>query len=99
MTAVPAQAQDVTLRPPTPGDAPACGRICYEAFSAIARHHNYPEDFASAEAGIGLVSHLIGWPGIYGVVAERDGQVVGSNFMDERSSIAGIGPITVDPTI
>jgi hypothetical protein len=25
--------------------------------------------------------------------------VVGSNFMDERSAIAGIGPITIDPTV
>jgi hypothetical protein len=30
-------------------------------------------------------------------VAERDGEIVGSNAMDERSEIAGIGPITVSP--
>jgi predicted N-acetyltransferase YhbS len=38
-------------------------------------------------------------PHIYGVVAELDGRVVGSNFVDERSIIAGIGPITVDPSV
>jgi N-acetylglutamate synthase-like GNAT family acetyltransferase len=38
-------------------------------------------------------------PHIYGVVAELDGRVVGSNFIDERSIIAGIGPITVDPAV
>jgi hypothetical protein len=30
-------------------------------------------------------------------VAEIDGRVVGSNFLDERNVIAGLGPITVDP--
>ena len=38
-------------------------------------------------------------PGFYGIVAERDGRIVGSNFADQRSSIAGIGPITVDPEV
>jgi hypothetical protein len=40
---------------------------------------------------------LIAHPGFYGVVAEQDGRVLGSNFLDERSPIGGIGPITVDP--
>ncbi len=35
--------------------------------------------------------------GIYSVVAESQGKIVGSNCMDERSPIAGIGPITIDP--
>jgi predicted N-acetyltransferase YhbS len=30
-------------------------------------------------------------------VAESEGRIVGSNCLDERSLIAGIGPITVDP--
>jgi hypothetical protein len=34
---------------------------------------------------------------VYAVVAEKDGQVIGSNFLWETSSIAGIGPITVAP--
>jgi hypothetical protein len=32
-------------------------------------------------------------------VAEVDKEIVGSNFLDERSVIAGIGPITVDPSV
>ena len=40
---------------------------------------------------------MAGHPGFYGVVAQRDGRIVGSNFLDERSRIAGLGPITVDP--
>ena len=38
-------------------------------------------------------------PKFYSVVAEIDGRIVGSNFLDERNSIAGVGPITVDPTV
>ena len=40
---------------------------------------------------------LLSHPNFYSVVAERDGKIVGSNFLDERGPIAGVGPITVDP--
>ena len=89
---------DVTLRAGRPDDAPVVGQICYDAFCAIADQHNYPHDFPSADVAGGLVSYLLGHAGFYSVVAERDGQVVGSNFLDERSQIAGVGPITVDPS-
>jgi GNAT superfamily N-acetyltransferase len=42
---------------------------------------------------------LFSHPGFYAVVAEIDGKIVGSNVLDERTSIAGVGPITVDPQI
>jgi len=38
-------------------------------------------------------------PGFYCVVAESDGCMVGSNCLDERSAVAGVGPITVDPSV
>lgn len=87
----------LTLRPGTTHDAESCGRICHSAFYAIAEKHGFPSDIPSAEVGIGLVSMLLGHPGFYSVVAESDGRIVGSNFLDERSLIAGIGPITIDP--
>jgi hypothetical protein len=34
---------------------------------------------------------------VWGVVAEIDGRIDGSNFLDERDPIRGVGPITVDP--
>jgi len=43
---------------------------------------------------------LGGWiphPEVWGVVAEVDGRIVGSNFLDERDPIRGVGPITIDP--
>jgi predicted N-acetyltransferase YhbS len=90
---------DVKLRPGTPDDAEACGRICYDAFAAIAAAHGYPCDFPSPAVATGLASSLLAHPGIFGVVAESDGAVVGSNFLDERAVIAGVGPITVDPAV
>jgi predicted N-acetyltransferase YhbS len=36
-------------------------------------------------------------PSVGGVVAVVGGRVVGSNFLDERGPIRGVGPITVDP--
>jgi predicted N-acetyltransferase YhbS len=90
---------DLTLRPATTEDAPELGRICYDAFGAISAQHNFPHDLPSPEAAVGLVSLLVSHPGFYGVVAERGRQVVGSNFLDERSTVAGIGPITVDPHV
>ncbi len=89
---------DLKLRPGRPDDVETCGRICYEAFATIARKHNFPPDI-TPEAAVGLLSMLLGHPGFYSVVAETDGQVVGSNFLDERSPITGVGPITVDPAI
>jgi GNAT superfamily N-acetyltransferase len=90
---------NVTLRHGTIEDAEQCGIICYNAFKAIAKQHNFPPDFPSPESAISVLSEFLAHPKIYGVVAELDGKVVGSNFVDERAAIAGIGPITVDPAV
>ena len=89
----------VTLRPGTPEDAKQCGEICYRAFRTISEEHNFPPDFPSPEVAIAFLSEFMAHPKIYGIVAELDGRIVGSNFVDERSIIAGIGPITVDPAV
>src|SRR3989475_12766237 len=87
----------LTLRRAAPADAAACGVIDYEAFEAIAEQHGFPPDFPSPEMATGVCAMLPAHPGIYGVVAELDGQIVASNFLDERSAIAGIGPIPASP--
>ena len=87
------------LRPIAPADVPAAGAICYEAFRSIADQHNFPPDFPDRDVATGLFSELAAWPGVYGVVAELDGKVAGSNFVDERAPIVGLGPITVDPAV
>jgi GNAT superfamily N-acetyltransferase len=88
----------VELRPIEPDDRDATARIVYDAFAGIADHHRFPRDFPTLEAATGLVDIFISHPSIWGVVAERDGTIVGSNFLDERGPVRGVGPITVDPT-
>jgi predicted N-acetyltransferase YhbS len=89
--------RDVVVRTAMPEDAPSCGQICYDAFSSINSAHGFPCDFPGPEACSGLLSMMFSSPGIYGVVAETDGRIVGSNVLDERSVIRGVGPITIDP--
>ena len=87
---------ELTIRRATPEDAPAAGVICYQAFYDINTAHNFPPDLPSPEAGIGILAMMFSHPGFYCVVAESGGRIIGSNCLDERSPIAGIGPITVE---
>jgi len=86
----------VELRAIEPADAPECARIVYEAFGGIHDHHRFERDFPTLEAAEQLTGAFIAHPSIWGVVAESDGRVVGSNFIDLRGAIRGLGPITVD---
>jgi GNAT superfamily N-acetyltransferase len=89
----------LVLRRGAASDAAIAGDIAYRAFKAIADAHNFPPDFPSGEMAAGAIASLIGHPGFYDVVAEADGRIVGSNFLDERNPISGVGPITVDPAV
>lgn len=85
------------IRATTPSDAEACGRIIYEAFKEIADRHGFPPDFPDTEVATELAKALIANPSVFGIVAEEDGRVVGSNFLKEGDAIRAVGPITVDP--
>ncbi|MGH7045081.1 MAG: GNAT family N-acetyltransferase [Stellaceae bacterium] len=87
----------ITLRRGALADAEACGRIAFEAFKTISSAHNFPWDFPTPDTAVELMRTLLTHPGFYPVVAEEGGAVIGSNFVDERGPIAGIGPITVAP--
>ena len=89
----------ITTRIARPEDAQACGQICYDAFSSINEAHGFPCDFPSPEVAKGLLSMMFSTPDFYCLVAESAGRVIGSNCLDERGIIAGIGPITVDPGV
>jgi len=95
---LPTQAMAVTIRPAQKEDAAACGQICFDAFSTVSKAHGFPSDVPSPEAAVGLLTMLFSAPGFYCTVAEADGRILGSNCMDERAAICGIGPITIDPT-
>ena len=90
---------DIQIRPATPEDAEACGRIIYEAFKGVAERHNFRPDFPSAAAGTQLAQLFINDPKVFGVVAESGGRIVGSNFLSEWDPIRAVGPITIDPNL
>ncbi len=87
----------LTLRPASEADVPGCGRVCYQAFNSIAANHGFPPEYPSVDLATTLVSELIEHPGFFALVAEYDGRIVGSSFLDERSAIVGVGHVTVAP--
>lgn len=97
--AVGAENRILKLRTGNSEDAQACGEICYEAFKIIGEQHNFSSDFTAVDAAQDLISRLFARSDIYAVVAEVDGQIVGSNFLWEEQIVAGIGPLTVVPKI
>lgn len=80
-------------------DAAMAGQFIFEAFKGIAETHNFPMDFPSVEAGRGFAEMWIAHPKVYGVAADENGRLVGSNFLTEFDEIRGVGPITVDPAV
>jgi predicted N-acetyltransferase YhbS len=93
----PQKLQTISIRRAKPEDAPECGRICYEAFRKVNSDHNFPPEMPAPEMGLLVLQMMFSHPSFFCVVAEAQGKVIGSNCLDERSSIFGIGPITVDP--
>jgi GNAT superfamily N-acetyltransferase len=91
--------EKLVLRKARAGDAAILGDICYRAFSTLANSHGFVPDIPDAAAAMGMMTGLIAHDGFFNVVAELDGRIVGSNFLDERGPICGVGPITVDPSI
>jgi predicted N-acetyltransferase YhbS len=87
----------VIIRAAVDADWVDAGRICYEAFAALADRHGFPHDFPTVAAAAEPIRWMINHPRIFSIVAEKDGRVIGSNHMDERGTISAIGPITVDP--
>jgi GNAT superfamily N-acetyltransferase len=89
---------DASIRPAESKDLDACARVCYRAFRAIAQRHGFPPDFDSEESARLALATFDSNPLTYGVVAERGGEIVGSTFIHDRRPVAGVGPVTVDPS-
>ncbi len=90
---------NIQIRSMKQEDAETCGRICYKAFKTVADRHNFRPDFPRPEFAIQLAQFFIANPQVFGVVAESDGRIVGSNYLWEYDAIRAVGPITVDPKI
>jgi GNAT superfamily N-acetyltransferase len=89
---------EILVRRATADDADSCARIFYDAFESIAGRHGFPVEPPSREFTHFTVSQMLAGEASVGLVADRDGEVLGSAFVDERASIAGVGPVTVDPS-
>ena len=87
----------IQIREMKPEDAEKCGGIVYEAFKNIAEKHNFRPDFPTPEAGIELTQSFVASTQVFSIVAERDGEIIGSNHLWEYDAIRAVGPITVDP--
>jgi GNAT superfamily N-acetyltransferase len=85
------------LRTGSLADAERLGVICYEAFKQIAEQHRFPPDFPAPAVATDLMRMMLSRNNIHAVVAETDGRPVGSNFLWEGGTVAGVGPITIDP--
>lgn len=94
-----AVAEGVTLREIRPEDAGACAQIVFDAFGGIHDYHRFPRDFPALDVAAGIMAMWIPHPAIWGVVAEMNDRIVGSNFLDEPDPIRGVGPITVNPEV
>jgi predicted N-acetyltransferase YhbS len=74
-------------------------RICFRAFRGVHDKHSFPRDIPSPELAVDIVGMMVERGDFYGVVALMDGKPVGSNFISLKDTVAGLGPITVDPSI
>ena len=88
------------IRPVEENDVEVCGKIGYQAHKAISSSHGYPSEQPSEEYAIGLIKMILGNPNSFGVLAERQGKILGSIFLHKfpPSPVAVIGPLTVHPS-
>lgn len=84
------------IRAATLEDVNACGEIIHKAFTTIATKHNFNPDFSDLEVAKFVTQMNIEDPLTFSVVAEKNGKILGSNFLDMRDGIYGVGPISVD---
>jgi len=74
-------------------------RICHEAFDTLHTRHATHRDVPDLETGMAIISAVASRPDYIGVAALLDGRLVGSNFLGYGGSVAGVGPLTVDPQV
>ena len=85
------KAANVTLREVQPRDIQDCARIVFEAFGDIHDHHRFQRDFPTLEAATAMMEAWIPHPRCGAWSPRSDGEIVGSNFLDERDPIRASG--------
>lgn len=90
---------DIHIRSMRQEDVEICGLICYEAFKKSADCHNFRPDQPSLEFSIQLTQSCFAHPQIFSIVAERDGKIIGSNYLSEYDVVRAVGPLAIDPNV
>jgi predicted N-acetyltransferase YhbS len=89
---------ELQIREANAGDAEVLGRIFFDSFESLATRHAFPVEPGTPEFTEFQMKSMLATDGIFGLVAEVDGRIIGSGFQDERGAIVGVGPISVDPS-
>lgn len=90
---------ELDIRQARADDASGCARVFFDAFHAVGTRHGFPIDPASRESADSQMQSMLATEGITGLLALRDGMIIGSAFTDERGPIVGVGPVTVEPSL
>jgi predicted N-acetyltransferase YhbS len=89
----------VVRRAAFPEEVEAAVRVCVEAFRAFNDSVGHPEEFPGGRAACGVAAAHAGAPADMElfVAVDGGGRVVGTNSIDLRDAVAGIGPLAVSP--
>ncbi len=87
---------ELRIRSAVASDGAACGKVLFDAFTQVATRHGFGTE-VTVEYATERATRLLNHPEVFGAVAEKEGRIEGVAFLDERSSIRGVGPIGVEP--
>src|SRR5829696_1416204 len=88
----------IELVPAEPQHVLELGSICFEAFKKIQDRACGTRDLPTVEIAQQVLGMLVEREDFYSVSALDNGRLVGSNFLSLMDPVAGVGPVTVDPS-
>ncbi len=89
---------DIRLVPAEPQHVSELGRICFESFREVHDRGCGTRDFPTVDIARQVLGMLVQRDDFYSVSAMDDGRLLGSNFLSLMDPVAGLGPITIDPS-
>jgi GNAT superfamily N-acetyltransferase len=88
----------IRLVPAEPQHVSELGRICFESFREVHDRGCGTRDFPTVDIAQQVLGMLVQRDDFYSVSAMDDGRLLGSNFLSLMDPVAGLGPITIDPS-
>src|SRR5215203_2649813 len=92
------QVMAIELVPAEPQHARELGSICFEAFKELQDRACGTRDFPTVEIAQQVLGMLVERDDFYSVSALDNGRLVGSNFLSLMDPVAGVGPVSIDPS-